>query len=417
MFPERLTPAVRVFLSLLILQAHLQQAFSSNNLFCNNEQERSMIAIDGQTIHVNFTVDELQENQYLVWNIPDSEFQLPFDMSIGNNMSLQSGRYSLTYFQQAGHSYEMSIMLTDKHDTGTHTVTLNEGGRQLCFIFLLNLIIKETNPICETLFDKKRGKLQLSCQWLQVNDWDRARLVAGDQVLYEHETFQMNLDGHYNVTNKYSIFLPPEKLYDAFIVPTMCEVVYTKTNRSNTCRFRTAPGDFVRSNLAKSENATFTCCNTSWFTVDSSSLKRLNSTESISASFPILLCGVEGDDSNMLVIRSIGYLNVDVQENLDIVSVLMNATRDPNASNYSSDGFQCQILTVYTDNISKGRSLSATVTLSTQGTEHATDWISISEESYKKAASMETYLMAVLVVSTIAHGVSIIAFVFSYRRA
>ena len=66
-------------------------------------------------------------------------------------------------------------------------------GRQLCFIFQLNLIIKEIKPICETFFDKRHWKLQMSCQWLQVNDGDRARLVAGDQVLYEHETSQMNL--------------------------------------------------------------------------------------------------------------------------------------------------------------------------------------------------------------------------------
>ena len=82
----------------------------------------------------------------------------------------------------------MSIMFTDENDTGTHTVSLYERGRQLCFIFQLNLIIKEIKPICETFFDKKRWKLQMSCQWLQVNDGDRARLVAGDQVLYEHET-------------------------------------------------------------------------------------------------------------------------------------------------------------------------------------------------------------------------------------
>ena len=114
MFPERITPAVKVFVSLIILQAHLHQAFSSNNWFCNKEQEESIIAIDGQTIHVNFTVYKQQAGQYLVWNFPDSEFQLPFNMSIVNNTPLQYGRYRLTYYQQGGTVYEMSIIFTDQ---------------------------------------------------------------------------------------------------------------------------------------------------------------------------------------------------------------------------------------------------------------------------------------------------------------
>ena len=126
--------------------------------------------------------------------------------------------------------------------------------------------------------------------------------------------------------------------------------------------FSTAPGNLVQSNLTKSENATFNCCNTSWVIVDGSSLKRIISTENITASVLIFLCGEEGDDSNMLVVKSIGYLKFDKQENLNVISILTNASGDSKASNDSSDDFQCQIITFYMDTSSKGRSLSITVT-------------------------------------------------------
>ena len=49
--------------------------------------------------------------------------------------NIKYGRYSMTYYQQGGTIYEMSIMITDENDTGTHYVSLYDNERPLCFIF------------------------------------------------------------------------------------------------------------------------------------------------------------------------------------------------------------------------------------------------------------------------------------------
>ena len=79
----------------------------------------------------------------------------------------------------------------------------------------------------------------------------------------------------------------------------------------------------------------------------------------------------------------------------------------------SEGGRQCEVTSVnFTNLASTSNNQDGTYT----GTETATNSLSIPEGNYKKAMYMETWLISVLVVSTIAHGVSIIAFVFSYRK-
>ena len=117
----------------------------------------------------------------------------------------------------------------------------------------MNLTIEGTAPICSTLFNRHSGKLQMSCQWLQVNEGDRAQLVAGNQVLYEYETLRINYNGDLHLSNKLIAYVALEKIFNEEIMPSRCDILNDKGITNGSCTFPTVQSLSIRKDQNQSD--------------------------------------------------------------------------------------------------------------------------------------------------------------------
>ena len=215
--------------------------------------------MNGQNISLRFNLKEtIGSPQSLVWTRGELVCEKLQNRTLEciTTASLDNSRYTLS--QINGTQFEMTIAFTEQNDSGQHVVKIYQDSQSLCTIVILNLTIEGTAPICSTLFNRHSGKLQMSCQWLQVNKGDRAQLVAGNQVLYEYETTRINYKGDYNLSNKCIAYVALENIFNEEIMPSRCAISNDKGIIDGTCTFPTIQSLFI--GKEQNQSASFDRC-------------------------------------------------------------------------------------------------------------------------------------------------------------
>ena len=152
---------------LIIFQAVFQMTVCEGLFWCGYQQEAALGAVSGRNFSVRFALnDPLTEIQSLVWAkwiILDNRLLDNID-----NTSANRERYKLTK-ESGKDAIDLFIAFTELSDSGKHVVKINYGTQSLCAIAIFNLTIEGTAPICSTLFDREIRRVQMSCEWVQVN--------------------------------------------------------------------------------------------------------------------------------------------------------------------------------------------------------------------------------------------------------
>ena len=321
----------------IILLAVFQMTFCESDLFwCGDKQEVALEAVNGRNFSVRFALnDPLTEVQSLVW----AKWITLDNRLLDNidNTSANRERYKLT-IESGKNAIDLFIAFTELSDSGKHVVKINYGKQSLCAIAIFNLTIEGTAPICSTLFDQDIRRVQMSCAWVQVNLGDQVQLLAGNQVVYEYETTEMNIDGDFNSTNKFSVYLPLENVHDKRVVPSMCFISNSNRSVNKSCTFLP-----IRSQTLRSE---FECCTTEeadaikfWYN-NESNLIPLIFTDKLSLihvgpfSF---FCGIQSGNKTVLL-HSI--LNVNLVEGKQY-NISLSALGRTEGSNNSNDNLMC----------------------------------------------------------------------------
>ena len=312
--------------------------FCEGELFwCGDKQREALEAFNGRNVSVRFALnDPLTENQSLVWAKWITLDNLLLDNI--DNTSANRERYKLTK-ESGKNAIDLFIAFTEPSDSGKHVVKINYGKQSLCAIAIFNLTIEETAPICSILFDQHTRRVQMSCAWVQVNLGDQVQLLAGNQVVYEYETTEMNIDGDSNSTNKFSVYLPLENVHDNRVVPSICLISNGKRSVNKTCTFLPKQYQTLLSE--------FECCTTEeadaikfWYN-NGSNLLPLILTDKLSLIHmgPLsFFCGVQGEN-NTVLLHSIG--NVNLVEGTQY-NISMSALGRTEGSNNSDDNLMCE---------------------------------------------------------------------------
>ncbi|XP_063955053.1 uncharacterized protein LOC135153983 [Lytechinus pictus] len=205
------------------------------SFLCGARQERSLGAVDGRNVSVQFLLeDPLNENQSIVWaKWVDEKNQLLDDV---DKETINRDRYKLT--NVAGErTINLSIAFSEPSDSGEYVLKIHHKDQKLCTIASFNITIESTEPVCSTLYDQETRRLQMSCEWMQVNVGDQVQLLVGDQVLYEYGTSDMNIDGDFNSTNIFSVYSSIEDVHNGRVMPSVCLINNKDKSNNNTCSF------------------------------------------------------------------------------------------------------------------------------------------------------------------------------------
>ena len=179
----------------------------------------------------------------------------------------------------------------------------------------------------------------MSCAWVQDNLGDQVQLLAGNQVVYEYETPEMHVDGDFNLTNKLSVYLPLENLYDDRVVPSMCLISNKKRSVNQACIFLPIQDQPLRS--------VFECCTTEeadavkfWYN-NGSNLPPLLLTDKLSfihVGHFSFFCGVQREN-NLVLSQSIG--NVNLEEGIQY-NISLSALGRTEGFNKSNENLRCE---------------------------------------------------------------------------
>ena len=183
-----------MILSSLILPSIFHVTLSYDESFwCGKVQEKVMDVWSGQNISIRFYLkDPLLHFQTLVWRKGESIWVKPHDQPLEYDGYGDSevDRYRLT--EVSNITFDLFIEYTEQNDSGHHVVTVNQGSQPLCLALLLNLTVATPEPICSTQLNNESRKLQMSCEWLQMNEGDRAHFEVDNEILYEHQIPELN---------------------------------------------------------------------------------------------------------------------------------------------------------------------------------------------------------------------------------
>ena len=250
----------RMILSFLILPIIFHVTLSDDKLYwCGNAQEEVMDVWSGQNISMRFFLeDPLLDVQTLVWRKGESIRVKPHDQPLEYDGygDFEVDRYRLTAVSNI--TFDLFIGHTEQNDSGHHVVTVNLGGQPLCLALVLNLTVETPEPICSTQFNIESRKLQMSCEWLQMNEGDRAHFEVDNEILYEHEIPELNFNGSFNMTHQFSVYVGLDKILDEITVPKKCIVSHRKGRAREECEFPVVtPHPFE---YTQGENVDFECC-------------------------------------------------------------------------------------------------------------------------------------------------------------
>ena len=155
---------------------------------CEN-RDRIFNGVNGQNVSVTFRVRQpLLNTQYLKWMGNRNTIIAAYTPSNQDSTIYTNTRRRHLVEDYQNNTYKLSIKFAQESDSGTHTVYIYDGFRQVCKAFVLILRIHNTDPTCNALLHHTRGKIEMSCRWVQVDRGDYAEIVAGERAVSKDET-------------------------------------------------------------------------------------------------------------------------------------------------------------------------------------------------------------------------------------
>ena len=420
-------------LSFLILPIIFHVTLSYDESFwCGKVQEEVLDVWTGQNISMRFYLeDPMTHVQTLMWRKGESIWVKRHDQPLEYDGygDFEVDRYRLTEVSNV--TFNLFIGYTEQNDSGHHVVTLNQGSQPLCLALLLNLTVETPEPICSTKLNNRSRKLKMYCEWLQMNEGDQAHFEVDNEILY-HQIPELNFNGSLNMTHQFSVYVGLDKILDEITVPKKCIVTHRKGKAREMCEFPVVTPHPIE--YTNGEKVDFECCvakprkptllvydgDGNKLSVDS---KRNFSPSNARDADCILyfLCG-SNEAVSEITILNVKSLDVRKHATYESLTVSLHVADLKLFYNKSREDEQCEVITVNFTSLDS--------TLNNQegiSPESAIDQTCVHPQVTRAVPSitspcgitsfMDTYLLPVLVVSTIAHGVSIVAFVFSYRRA
>ena len=351
---------LKVLLISFILNTFVQQTSSANSM-CEYNFE-SVEVVNGQCVSVRFHLNgPLLENQTFMWVAPHTSWIMNCNSSLqctSNESSIRT-RYKLTQLFQ-NYTFEVLIRPAQDEDSGQHFIFLYEGANNKCTALILYLtVVESSNSTCITRLDRKKGKIQLSCQWTQVSNNEHAELLAGNNLVFEDRAPNHMLDDNFILTHEFSVYIDIEALVH---IDYVCVVFQGRSIVRNACHFPTPQRHLVKSN--QSEERQLNCCvtneNTSvtwWNNASGDELPYSVQT----MNYTILFLCLEKNDSHKAKINMIGILDLTEFEGRHTLTLAESSSKSKHPID-STDKLRCETLSV---NITLG--LRPTTDGSTEG--------------------------------------------------
>ena len=165
--------------------------------------------------------------------------------------------------------------------------------------------------------------------------------------MYAHDTLNINVDGRFNLTNKFSVYIDPRDIFDGRALPEKCVILNHKRNEEKTCKFSPLVQYTIQD--AETKNVTFQCCTankdifSTWLYKVGDEFIPINFTEDIflpASDRIFFLCGEMTNNSNSMLLYIMESWNVgnfnDYTTSVSERNLLSNST----------DGKKCQTISV-----------------------------------------------------------------------
>ena len=334
----------KVLIFSFILNIFVRQSSSASSM-CEYSFE-SVEVVNGQCISVRFHLNgPLLENQTLMWVAPHASRSMNCNSSMHctRNESSISARYKLTESFQ-NNTFEVLIRPAQDEDSGQHFIVLYEGAERKCTALILYLtVIESSNSTCITRLDRKKGKVEMSCQWTQVTNNEHAEFLAGNHLLFEDRAQDHMLDDNFILPHEFSVYIDIEALVD---VDYVCVVFHGRSIVRNTCHFPTPQRHLVKSNqrderqlncCVTNENTSVTWWNNASGDVLPYSFQTMKNT--------ILFLCLEDNDSPKPKINRIEILDLTEYKGIHILTMAKSSSNRKHHID-STDELRCKTLSV-----------------------------------------------------------------------
>ena len=132
-------------------------------------------------------------------------------------------------------NFTFTIAQSRNADSGIYLIQRRSYMPVICKILQIDVIVRETLPICSTLIVNEDDQLRLSCTWVPRKSEDM-RILVGNRTLQLHENLELlNRMSSSAVTVTNSNYLA--EIFDSNRIPDRCQVSDTKLGFEARCEF------------------------------------------------------------------------------------------------------------------------------------------------------------------------------------
>ena len=149
-------------------------------------------------------------------------------ISYVGNLTLKTYDHCLSYYC----NIDIHISKIALKDSGIYVFQTRET---ICTLLMVHISVRKTNPLCSAALQLTSNALQLSCEWIQLQDSDTVWVVLKNRTLYEYKNYAEG-DGKGNSSLSISIPLN-EGLCGNPAIPDSC--ILSQFGVKKSCKFNT----------------------------------------------------------------------------------------------------------------------------------------------------------------------------------
>ena len=225
----------------------------------------------GEDVHLHVSIEDCQDDAYwlkaLLWQKRGDDiigrcyvkYESPCFVEMNTKFRM---KMNTVYFNHSYSTCHMSldILNTRIMDSGTFNFFQKVKNGDDCMILVVNLTVRETNPICSTILPKDIHYLKMSCEWVPRDNQERVTLVAKDQTLYVYENKGMvNNEENSDTTNSLSTYVAIEDVFSQTDMPDGC--IVSKRGVDKICKFSIhVEPSMTLMDVQSEQRVSFKCC-------------------------------------------------------------------------------------------------------------------------------------------------------------
>ena len=256
-------------LTFLTINFLLSSSFTKTSATCIRSEPKCVEVEKGEDVHLHVSIEDCQAywSKSLLWQKSGDNiigrcyvnYDSPCFVEINTKFRM---KVNTVYFNESYSTCHVSldILNTTKNDSGNYKFFRKVKNGDDCMILVVNLTVRETNPICSTILPKDSHYLKMSCEWVPRDNQERVTLVAREQALHVYDNKGMvNNEDNLDTTNSVSTYVAIEDVVSQTNMPDGC--IVSKLGVDKVCKFSIHVEPSMTLMDVKSEQrVSFKCC-------------------------------------------------------------------------------------------------------------------------------------------------------------